>query len=205
MLCVCSSDAVFDSSDAADGMSGFDWLNQQKKALKEPFTSKLESSQILRRVKGPEESIGAFGGMKRIGDRLLDTTFVNSHRQYGVGVVGAWLGRAYRKSRMDSHIIRQMAVLDGHRFCILNVFPRFSSVFTAIESSFTAHADRLGHTVIECYVDVMPMICTACGGSNVLISKHSICTRTLVRSRCDFISSRCCLHFGFILVSVENY
>lgn len=109
-----TSDAVFDSFDAVDGMSGFDWLNQQKD-IKEPFTSKLESSQILRRVREPEEPVGAFGGMRRIGDRLLDTTFVNSHRQYGVGVVGAWLGRAYRKSRMDSHIVRQMAVLDGHR------------------------------------------------------------------------------------------
>lgn len=139
MFCVFFSDAVFDSSDAVDGMSGFEWLHQQKECLNEPFTSKFEPSQILRRVKEPpEESVGAFGGMKRIGDRLLDATFVSSHRQYGVGVVGAWLGRAYRKSRMDSHIVRQIAVLDGHRSSALKEFPHLSSVFTTID------VDRMG-------------------------------------------------------------
>ena len=57
-----------------------------------------------------------FPGMKRIADSVLNSTFDNSNRrQIGQGIVGSLMQRAYRRSRIDSHVQMQIDKLDDHR------------------------------------------------------------------------------------------
>ena len=112
-----SSDGVFNSLDSMDGMSPMTYINTQIMGIpppeKKPLMVEIPKAGQARK---PEEPSKMFSGMRRVADKVIDATFDNSiRRQYGVGVVGVWLDRDYRKSRIDSRVEKQMAEMDDHR------------------------------------------------------------------------------------------
>lgn len=108
------SDEVCHSLDSAGGLSGAAWMQQQEALLS---AHDVSAPAVLRDKEQEEEAPSKmFDGMKRIKDKFINLTLVNSdRRQYGVGVVGVWLDRDYRKSRIDSHVRQQMEELDDYR------------------------------------------------------------------------------------------
>lgn len=87
---------------------------QQQEALLSTYD--VSAPEVLRDKEQEEVSSKMFDGMKRIKNKVIDMTLVNSdRRQYGVGVVGVWLDRDYRKSRIDSHVRQQIEELDDYR------------------------------------------------------------------------------------------
>lgn len=114
---------------------------QQQEALLSAHD--VSAPAVLRDKEQEEEAPSKmFDGMKRIKDKFINLTLVNSdRRQYGVGVVGVWLDRDYRKSRIDSHVRQQMEELDDYRlrleaFHRANVAVMVSSKPIEIHASF---------------------------------------------------------------------
>ncbi|GAB6033293.1 hypothetical protein CHUAL_012890 [Chamberlinius hualienensis] len=65
---------------------------------------------------GREEEEELSVGMRRMWRRITDQLFDNSdRRQYGMGVVGRWLGRSFRKDRLPSQVKQQLDDLDDCR------------------------------------------------------------------------------------------
>lgn len=59
-------------------------------------------------------------GMKRMWKRITDQLFDNSdRRQYGMGVMGRYLKRSFRKDRITSDVKGQLDDMDDHRFLAL--------------------------------------------------------------------------------------
>lgn len=55
-------------------------------------------------------------GMKRIWNRILDHAFDNSdRRQYGMGIVGKFFNRRFRRDRLTSDVRSQLDDIDDHR------------------------------------------------------------------------------------------
>ncbi|KAG1695763.1 Inactive rhomboid protein 1 [Nymphon striatum] len=64
----------------------------------------------------PDTRDGPEVGFKRIWTRLLDRAFDNSdRRQYGMGIVGRFLRRKFRKDRITSEVKDQLHDIDDHR------------------------------------------------------------------------------------------
>ena len=94
-------------------LNSFDTPDGTKILMTHPNPFEFEK----QRQAAEDRTIAGGVGMRRVADKLIDATLVNTNRRhFGIGIVGDLIGTDYRKSRMDTQVEKQMSEMDDYRW-----------------------------------------------------------------------------------------